>query len=146
MKEKGSSKVQSAKMKSDDIFCKIISGDIPSYKIYEDEHFFAFLDISPLKLGHTLLVPKEHFEYLFEMPDELYTALWLKAKGLAPAIQQAANSQRVGVVVEGFAVPHVHIHLVPIDMANELDSHNQKPAEKEDLEEMRTKIVSRIVL
>ena len=131
-------------MKSDDIFCKIIAGEIPSYKVYEDELFFAFLDINPVNLGHTLLVPKEHYEDLFDMPDELYTALWLKAKELAPAIQRATGAKRIGVVVEGFAVPHVHIHLAPINGPRELDSSNQKPADPKDLAMMMERIKTEI--
>jgi histidine triad (HIT) family protein len=127
-------------MKSDDIFCKIIAGEIPSHKVYEDDQFFAFLDVNPLNPGHTLLVPKEHYEYLFDMPSELYTALWLKAKEISPAIQRATNAKRIGVVVEGFAVPHVHIHLAPINSPRELDSSNQKPAKPDDLAEMAEKI------
>lgn len=132
-------------MKSDDIFCKIVSGEIPSYKVYENKLFYAFLDINPLKLGHTLLVPKEHYEYLFDMPRDLYTALWLKAKELAPAIQRAASSKRVGIIVEGFAVPHAHIHLVPINEGNELNPHNQKPASLEELTKMAEMIKAEIL-
>jgi len=131
-------------MKSDDIFCKIVAGEIPSYKVYEDNDFFAFLDINPVNPGHTLLIPKEHYKYLFDMPNELYSALWLKAKDLAPAIQRATGAKRIGVVVEGFAVLHVHIHLAPINSPRELDSTNQKPANPEDLAEMTKKIKTEI--
>lgn len=122
------------------LFCKIIAGEIPSHKIYEDEDFFAFLDINPINIGHTLLIPKEHYDNIFTMPEGLYEKIWSKAKELAPAIQKAADSKRVGIIIEGFAVPHVHIHLVPINVGNELDPHNQKPAKPEELAAMAEKI------
>lgn len=122
------------------IFCKIVAGEIPSHKIYEDDLFFAFLDINPINIGHTLLVPKDHQDVLFDIPDTEYTKLWLKAKELAPAIQGVTKAKRIGVIVEGFAVPHAHIHLVPIYHGNELDPHNQKPAKPEELAEMTVKI------
>ncbi len=131
-------------MKSDDIFCKIVAGEIPSYKVYEDDDFFAFLDINPINLGHTLLIPKEHYEYVFDMPEKLYSDIWIKAKKLAPAIQRATTLKRVGIAVEGFSVPHVHIHLVPINKVAELDPHAQKPASPEDLAAMARKIITEI--
>jgi len=122
------------------IFCKIVAGEIPCQKIYEDDDFLAFLDINPVQPGHTLLLPKEHYEYVFDIPSASYTALWLKAKELAPAIQAARSAKRVGVFVEGFAVPHTHIHLVPINNGDELDPNAHRQAKPEELAEMAQKI------
>lgn len=122
------------------IFCKIVAGEIPSYKVYEDDDFLAFLDINPIHVGHTLLVPKEHYDYILDLPDELYGKLWKKTKELAPHIQSATSAKRIGFEVEGFAIPHTHVHLIPLFEANEIDPHNQKPAEDAELAEMAKKI------
>lgn len=127
-------------MTQDCIFCKIVEGEIPSYKVYEDDHFLAFLDINPINLGHTLLVPKKHIDYVFDLNDESYCSIWTKAKELAPKIQAATNSKRIGIAVEGFAVPHAHIHLVPINKGNELDPNLAKPADSSKLAKMAAKI------
>lgn len=123
------------------IFCKIAAGEVPSYKVYEDESFFAFLELEPINPGHTLLIPKEHTDYIFDLPENLYTELWLKARDIAPAIKNATNAKRIGISVEGFGVAHVHVHLVPINHGNELDPHNQKAAKPEELAEMAKKIL-----
>lgn len=125
---------------ADDIFCKIVAGELPSYKVYEDDKFLAFLDITPIRLGHTLLIPKEHFEYLFEMPEDLYGEMFLKARELAPAIMKAASSKRTGIVVEGLEVLHVHIHLIPLDETGGLDSTSRYSETAEKLTEMAEKI------
>jgi histidine triad (HIT) family protein len=131
-------------MKSDDIFCKIVAGEIPSYKVYEDDLFFAFLDINPINLGHTLLVPKEHYDDYLNTPDELYLKLWQRVKTLAPIIKDATNAKRVGLVVEGFLVPHLHVHLIPINRAGEINQHSQQAARPEDLQEMMNIIRAKI--
>lgn len=128
-----------------DIFCKIVSGEIPAYKIYEDSQFLAFLDVNPIQLGHTLLIPKEHCEYIFDMPELQYSALLSKAKELAPAIQEATGSRRVGIAVEGFGVPHVHVHLVPISEVNGLDPNKQHSETQEKLTEMAKNIKSKLL-
>lgn len=122
------------------IFCKIVAGEIPSHKVYEDEKFFAFLEINPIHLGHTLLVPKDHVDYILDATDDIYTEIWLKAKEIAPKIQSATGAKRIGFEVEGFGVPHLHIHLIPLFEPNEIDPHNQKSAKPEDLARMAEKI------
>ncbi len=120
----------------DCIFCKIIEGKIPSAKVWEDEKYFAFLDSNPLNPGHTLLMPKKHDDYVFDLPDDEYTELMLKAKTLAKKLKEKIGSKKIGLIVEGFGVPHVHIHLVPINHGHELDSSRAKPATKEELDEV----------
>ena len=96
------------------IFTKIINGDIPSYKIAEDEHHYAFLDINPIAEGHTLVVPKKEVDYLFDLDDEVLGSLTSFAKKIAHAIDHSLGTIRTGVIVEGMEVPHAHIHLIPI--------------------------------
>lgn len=96
------------------IFSKIINGEIPCYKIYEDELTFAFLDINPIRKGHILVVPKIEIDSWLEIPEEYYLAVYKTARILAPAIQQFTGSDRIGQHVEGFLVPYFHLHLVPL--------------------------------
>src|SRR3989344_4929020 len=102
------------------IFSKIIQGQIPCYKIAENEHCFAFLDIRPLKQGHTLVVPKKETDYLFDMEDTEFLALQKFSKEVAKAIEKEVACKRIGVVVLGFEVPHAHIHLIPINNESEV--------------------------
>lgn len=97
------------------IFSKIISGDIPSYKIAEDEKFYAFLDINPLAKGHTLVVPKIEIDYIFDIEDELIKEFFEFSKKIALAIEKVIPCKRIGVAVLGLEVPHAHIHLIPIN-------------------------------
>jgi Diadenosine tetraphosphate (Ap4A) hydrolase and other HIT family hydrolases len=108
------------------IFSRIIAGEIPCYKIAEDEHNFAFLDINPLQEGHTLCIPKHEVDYLFDLSDEEYVSLTLFAKRVAKAIGAAIPCQRVGVAVLGMEVPHAHIHLVPLQKESDLLFTNPK--------------------
>lgn len=108
------------------IFSKIIAGKIPSYKVAEDERFFAFLDINPLAKGHTLVVPKREVDYLFDMDDEELAAMQVFAKGVALAIQQAFPCKKVGQAVIGLEVPHAHIHLIPIQRESDMIFSNPK--------------------
>ena len=101
------------------IFTRIVNGEIPSYKVAEDENYYAFLDINPLAKGHTLVIPKLEEDYIFNLPAETYTGLWNFANKVAKAIDVAVPSKRVGVAVLGMEVPHAHIHLIPI--TNEAD-------------------------
>jgi histidine triad (HIT) family protein len=105
---------------NESIFTRIIKGEIPAYKIYEDDRVLAFLDNHPLATGHTLLIPKQQEDYLFDLPDDLYNYMWTIAKRLADPLRSAMNAKRIGVIVEGFLVPHTHIHLVPIDNDQQL--------------------------
>ncbi|MEA4935237.1 MAG: HIT family protein [Paludibacter sp.] len=108
------------------IFSKIIQGDIPCYKIAEDEHFFAFLDISPMTKGHTLVVPKVEEDYIFNLPDDTIGNMMIFAKKVAAAIKKAVPCVRVGVAVLGMEVPHAHIHLVPLNKESDLNFRNPK--------------------
>ncbi|HQB28656.1 MAG TPA: HIT family protein [Paludibacter sp.] len=108
------------------IFSKIIRGEIPCYKIAEDENFFAFLDINPMTKGHTLVIPKIEEDYLFNLEDELLGKMMVFAKKVAVAIRQSTSCTRVGVAVLGMEVPHAHIHLVPINKESDLNFRNKK--------------------
>lgn len=110
------------------IFSRIVAGEIPCYKIAEDERNFAFLDINPLAKGHTLVIPKAEGDYLFAMDDEAYVSLQLFAKKVAHAIEKAIPCQRVGVAVMGLEVPHTHIHLIPINKESDMIISNPKLA------------------
>lgn len=108
------------------IFSKIISGDIPSYKIVEDDKFFAFLDINPMTKGHTLVVPKVEIDYIFDIEDDLLTEMVLFAKKVALGIKQSIDCNRVAMMVLGLEVPHAHIHLVPINNEGDLNLSNPR--------------------
>lgn len=108
------------------VFSKIISGEIPSYKIHENDNFYAFLDINPLAEGHTLVVTKIEVDYIFDINDPLYIELMLFAKKIAKAIKDAIPCNRVGMAVIGLEVPHCHIHLCPINDGNDLNFSNPK--------------------
>ncbi len=103
------------------IFSKIVKGEIPCYKIAEDEQFFAFLDINPVMKGHTLVIPKRETDYLFSLSDEEIAAMMVFAKKVAKAIEKAVPCKRIGVAVIGLEVPHAHIHLIPITQEGDLD-------------------------
>ena len=108
-------------MMSDSIFTKIIKGEIPCYKIAEDDRFIAFLDVFPIKKGHTLVVPKVQIDYLFDLDDSLLSDLMLFAKKVAQKMERAISCERIGVAVIGLEVPHAHIHLVPLDTVGDID-------------------------
>ncbi len=119
------------------IFTKIIKGEIPSYKIAEDDNYYAFLDIAPLTKGHTLVVPKKEVDYFFDLDDETTQGIALFAKKVAVAIKKSVKCVRVGVAVLGLEVPHAHIHLIP--MQTEADISFSKPKlqlSKEEMEEI----------
>ena len=105
----------------DSIFTKIIKGEIPCYKIAEDDRFIAFLDIFPIKKGHTLVVPKVQIDYLFDLDDSLLSDLMLFAKKVAQKMERAISCERIGVAVIGLEVPHAHVHLVPLDTVGDID-------------------------
>jgi len=108
------------------IFSKIIAGEIPSYKIAENEKFFAFLDIFPLREGHVLVVPKIETDKFFDLPDEFLSEMLLFAKPIAKAIERSFNCNRCGIEVVGLEVPHAHMHLIPINSANDLNFTKDK--------------------
>ena len=102
------------------IFSKIISGEIPSFKIYEDDNFLAFLDINPNALGHTLCIPKKEIDQIFDLDDKTLSELIIFSKKVANAIKKAVVCERVGMSVIGLEVPHVHVHLIPINNMNDM--------------------------
>ena len=108
------------------IFSRIIAGEIPSYKIAEDENYYAFLDINPLTKGHTLVVPKQEIDYIFDLDDATLAGMMLFAKQVAHKIKQKIACKRVAVVVLGLEIPHAHIHLIPIQSENDVDFHRKK--------------------
>ena len=103
------------------IFSKIIAGDIPSYKVAEDENFFAFLDINPLQKGHTLVIPKKEIDYIFDLDDHTLSLMMLFAKKVSKAIEKVIECERIGLTVIGLEVPHAHIHLIPIKGLNDMN-------------------------
>lgn len=108
------------------IFTKIIRGEIPSYKVAESDKYYAFLDIAPLQKGHTLVVPKQEEDYIFDLSDEELAGMMVFAKKVAKALQKSVPCQRIGVAVLGLDVPHAHIHLVPLQQGNDLNFSNPK--------------------
>ena len=108
------------------IFTRIINGEIPCYKVAENDDYFAFLDINPLAEGHTLVVPKKEVDYIFDLDDETLAGMMLFAKQVAKQIQQKIACKRVAVVVLGLEIPHAHIHLIPIQSEADVDFHRKK--------------------
>ena len=127
------------------IFSKIIAGEIPSYKIAENEKFFAFLDIYPLREGHVLVVPKTEVDNLFDLPEEYLKDMLLFAQPVAKAIERAFDCNRCGISVIGLEVPHAHIHLIPINTSNDLNFTQAKPqASPENLKKSQEKILKEL--
>ena len=123
------------------IFSKIVSGEIPSYKIAEDSRFFAFLDINPLAEGHTLVIPKQETDYLFDLDDDLYKDLFLFSKKIAIAIKKAFPCKKVGIAVVGLEVAHAHIHLIPLNGIYDIDFKKPKlKFSKEEFEQISLRI------
>lgn len=125
------------------IFAKIIEGKIPSYKIAESDQFYAFLDINPLKEGHTLIIPKIEVDYIFDLEDVLLGEYMVFSKKVATAIKKVINCKRIGMTVIGLEVPHAHIHLIPIDSVSDMN-FGKKPLEINDkrMKQIATRIRS----
>jgi histidine triad (HIT) family protein len=129
------------------IFTKIINGEIPCYKIAEDENYFAFLDINPLRAGHTLVVPKKETDYIFDLDDDQLSGMFLFSKKVASAIKSAFPCNRIGIAVLGLEVPHAHIHLVPMDSMEDINFRNPKlKFSSEEFKEIADKIIRKVVL
>lgn len=122
------------------IFCRIANKTVPSNIIWEDARFTAFLDLHPINPGHILIIPKEHIEYIFDLDDEMYKDIFLRAKQLSEPLRRAVEAKRIGIAVEGFGVDHVHLHLVPVNSGNELDPNRAKKMPDEELEQIAEKI------
>lgn len=127
------------------IFTKIVKGEIPAYKVAEDENYLAFLDISPVAKGHTLVIPKKEVDYLFDLDDQLYAGLQLFAKKVATGLKKAVPCKKVGVLVLGLEVPHAHIHLIPMQDETDVLNFSEKiKMEKEEFEILRNEISEKI--
>lgn len=124
------------------IFTRIIQGEIPCHRIFEDEETIAFLDINPIQPGMTLVVPKKEIDSLYDLEEDLYTKVFLTVKKIAPAIQKATNAPRIGIVVEGFEIPHAHVKLIPIASGHDLNPEHAKETSPEELAAMAEKIKS----
>lgn len=123
------------------IFTKIINKEIPAYIVAEDDNYIAFLDVFPIKYGHTLVVPKKEVDYIFDLDTETYTGLMLFAQKVAAGVKKAVPCKKVGVAVIGLEVPHTHIHLVPMDTVGDMNFSNPKlQLEKEVLEKISADI------
>lgn len=122
----------------DCIFCKIIKGDIPSFKVFENENYLAFLSIAPIKPGHTLVIPKKHSEYIFEMEDGELSGLMAASKPVAKILQEKLQPKtgKIGVMVAGLEVAHTHIHLIPMDAEGDLSFEKASPTSNQRLTDM----------
>lgn len=125
------------------IFSRIIKGEIPCYKIAENDEFFAFLDVNPIQKGHTLVVPKEEISYIFDINDDKLGRYMAFAKKVAAAIKAAIPCVKVGIAVVGLEVPHAHIHLVPLNEVNDMSFEHKMTLEKSEMQEIADKIVSK---
>jgi histidine triad (HIT) family protein len=122
------------------IFSKIVSGEIPSHKIAENEEFLAFLDVFPIAKGHTLVIPKKEVDYIFDLDDDTYSRLFLFAKSLVPALEKTVPCLRIGVSVIGLEVPHVHVHLIPLNSMSDADFSKKIKISQEELADLALKI------
>lgn len=122
------------------IFTKIINGEIPCHKILEDENYLAFLDIRPIREGHTLVIPKKEVDYIFDMEDEDLSGLMVFSKKVAKMIKAQVSCEKIGVMVCGIEVPHTHAHLIPVDEVSDLNFANAKEKAPEELAAVAKKI------
>ncbi|NDP27442.1 MAG: HIT family protein [Flavobacterium sp.] len=122
------------------IFTKIINGEIPCYKIAEDDNFFAFLDVNPNAKGHTLCVPKQEIDKLFDLEDDLYLGLMQFSKKIAVALEKTVPCNRIGVAVIGLEVPHAHVHLIPLNQMGEMSFKHKVSLTKEEFEALAKEI------
>jgi histidine triad (HIT) family protein len=129
------------------IFTKIIKGEIPCYKIAEDDKYFAFLDINPLMAGHTLVIPKQETDYLFDLEDDQLAGMILFSKKIAKALKEAIPCKRIGVAILGLEVPHAHIHLVPMNSMDDVNFRNPKlKLSPDEFTKIAAKISSCVIL
>ena len=122
------------------IFTKIVNGEIPSYKIAEDDNYLAFLDVNPNAKGHTLCIPKQEIDKIFDMEDELYLGLMKFSKKVAIALEKTVPCKRVGMAVVGLEVPHAHVHLIPLNHMDEMRFHNKVSLSKDEFESLAKSI------
>ena len=126
------------------IFTKIVNGEIPCYKIAEDENFLAFLDVNPNTKGHTLCIPKKEIDKIFDIEDDLYLGLMAFAKKVAIALEKSVPCKRIGMSVIGLEVPHAHVHLIPLNEMDEIRFHNKVKLTPEEFEALAQKIQSNL--
>ena len=124
----------------DCVFCRIVKGAEPAHRIWESEDFLAFLTVSPCNPGHALLIPKTHVDYVFDLEEPLYSGIFRAAKQLSGPVRRATDARRVGIAIEGFSVPHVHLHLVPLHAIGELDPHRHIAQTQDERAEMAERI------
>ena len=123
------------------IFTKIVRKEIPSYKVHENDKFYAFLDINPLKKGHTLVIPKNEIDYIFDLESDEYQNLWSFAKIVANGMRKVINCKRISIVVMGLEVPHAHIHLIPLNDMNDINFNQPKlNLSSEEMQQIADKI------
>lgn len=122
------------------IFSRIVAGEIPCHKIAENEKYLAFLDVFPCSKGHTLVIPKQEIDYLFDMEDEHYLGLMAFAKSIEPAIRKAIPCKRIGVAVIGLEVPHAHVHLIPINSLSDMNFNSKLKLSQDELAEIAERI------
>lgn len=126
------------------IFTKIINGEIPCYKIAEDENFLAFLDVNPNAKGHTLCIPKQEINKIFDIEDDLYLGLMAFSKKIAIALEKTVSCKRIGMAVIGLEVPHAHVHLIPLNEMDEMRFQNKVSLTKEEFEDLAKAIQSNL--
>ncbi|MBN1587167.1 MAG: HIT family protein [Candidatus Omnitrophica bacterium] len=126
------------------IFTRIIRGEIPCHTILEDDRYFSFLDIRPVKTGHTLVIPKQEVDYLFDLDEELLSGLMVFAKRVAVALKTVVPCKRVGLMVAGLEVPHAHVHLIPMNAIPDLSFANAREASQDELAQLAEKIRARL--
>jgi histidine triad (HIT) family protein len=126
------------------IFTKIVNGEIPCYKIAEDENFLAFLDVNPNTAGHTLCIPKQEINKIFDMDEELYMGLMAFSRKVAKALEKTIACKRIGVAVVGLEVPHVHVHLIPLNDMDDMRFQRKASLEKEDFEKIALDVAANL--
>lgn len=126
------------------VFTKIIKGEIPCYKIAEDDNFIAFLDVNPNAKGHTLCIPKQEIDKLFDIEEDLYLGLMLFSKKIATALEKTISCRRIGMSVIGLEVPHAHVHLIPLNDMDEMRFQNKVALTREEFEFLAAKIISNL--
>ncbi|WP_456867860.1 HIT family protein [Galbibacter sp. BG1] len=127
------------------IFTKIINGDIPSYKVAEDENFYAFLDINPNAKGHTLCIPKKEIDKIFDLDEETYMGLMSFSRKVAKALEKVIDCKRVGIAVVGLEVPHTHVHLIPLNAMSEMTFQQKVKLSDDEFKEIAKKVSAAIV-